>query len=258
MAYCKQCGAYIPIGETACPACGYDPDAEARAEREAKERAEAQARAERERAEAEARRKAEQEKAWAEQERQREEEARRRAEQRRRWEQDPRNHGYSAGAAQSQYTSQRTGQSGASQGQYASERTGQTWVPPWTQGGQAQSQTQQQTAQDQSQTYSQMRREAQNSVDAQKMSVLSYLGPLFLIPLLTRGNDAFTRFHANQGLVKFLATAAISVLASATGSGLLVTLGSIFNIYCMVKGINNVLKGKMEPLPFIGNIKILK
>ena len=30
MAYCKKCGAYIPIGDTACPACGYDPEEEAR------------------------------------------------------------------------------------------------------------------------------------------------------------------------------------------------------------------------------------
>ena len=39
MAYCKKCGAYIPIDETACPACGYDPEEEARQAREAEEAA---------------------------------------------------------------------------------------------------------------------------------------------------------------------------------------------------------------------------
>ena len=29
MAYCKSCGAYIPDGQTACLACGYDESAEA-------------------------------------------------------------------------------------------------------------------------------------------------------------------------------------------------------------------------------------
>ena len=40
MAYCKKCGAYIPIGDTACPACGYDPEEEARQAKEAQEKAE--------------------------------------------------------------------------------------------------------------------------------------------------------------------------------------------------------------------------
>ena len=42
MSYCPRCGAYIPIGETACPACGYDPKAEERAREEAKRREEEQ------------------------------------------------------------------------------------------------------------------------------------------------------------------------------------------------------------------------
>ena len=42
MAYCKKCGAYIPIDETACPACGYDPEEEARQAKEAEEAAKRQ------------------------------------------------------------------------------------------------------------------------------------------------------------------------------------------------------------------------
>ena len=39
MSFCDKCGAYIPIGETECPACGYDPEAEAKKAAEAAQRA---------------------------------------------------------------------------------------------------------------------------------------------------------------------------------------------------------------------------
>jgi len=252
MAYCKKCGAYIPIDETACPACGYDPEAEAREARAARERAEAEARAKAAKEAEEARRREQQAESWATQEKKREEEERRRQEQRRRWEQQRQQSGYTGGAAQSQYTSQRTGQSGAAQGQYASQRTGQTWVPPWSEG-----QSARQSAQSaQSSAYSGMRDQAKESVDNQKLSILSYLGPLVLIPLLTRRDDDFARYHANQGLVLLL----MNIIAGAIFSNFYIipSIISLFDLFCMVVGIRNVLRGKKEPLPLIGKIKLLK
>ena len=35
MSFCDKCGAYVPIGDTVCPACGYDPEAEAKKAAEA-------------------------------------------------------------------------------------------------------------------------------------------------------------------------------------------------------------------------------
>ncbi len=272
MAFCDKCGAYIPIGETACPACGYDPEEEARkakeaeeaearrrAEEEAKQQAEAQAAAARKRAEedAEARRKAQAE-SWAAQQR-KQEDARRRAEQVRQRQQY-----YTGGAAQSQYASQRTGQSKAYQSQYTSQRTGssQQWAPPWQETrnhGNAQSQsTYQGYTGSQSQQYADMREKAADSVANQKLSILSYIPwvPTFLIPLLARKDDDFARYHANQGLSLFLVTAAASALEPVSGLFPLVGLG--FGVYCMVKGIRNVLSGKKEPLPLIGNWKLIK
>ena len=240
MAFCKKCGAYIPIDETACPACGFDPEAEARAAREAQAKAEAEAKAARERAEAEERRRKQQEEAWAAQERRREEEARRRAEQRKRWEQDPRNHSYTSGAAQSQYASQRTEQA---QGQYASDRTGQTWVPPWS-TGQTQSSSSHTT-----QSYSDMREKARESVDNQSFSILSYLGPLAIIPLILRKDDDFSRYHTNQGMVLFL----FEILTSAIGP-----ITWPLSLFLSIKGISNVINGKKDPLPLIGNIKLFR
>ena len=44
MSYCSKCGAYIPVGDTACPACGFDPEAEAREAEAARRKAAAEAR----------------------------------------------------------------------------------------------------------------------------------------------------------------------------------------------------------------------
>ena len=222
MAYCKKCGAYIPIEETTCPACGYDPEAEARAEKEAKERAEREAR------------RREQEQSWAAQERKREEEARRWEEQRRRM-----NRGYGGSATQSQS---------------ASQNQGNTWVPPWSQGQSGSQNSYRQKTFHNSGNYSNMQHKAQDSVDNQKLSILSYLGLLFLVPLILRKDDPFARFHSNQGLVLFLANAILGTLIGWPLRGLLFA----FDIFCVVTGINNVLQGKMEPLPLIGSIRLLK
>lgn len=44
------------------------------------------------------------------------------------------------------------------------------------------------------------------------LSVLSYLGFLFVIPLFMRKRFCFARFHANQGLVLFVAEACIEIV----------------------------------------------
>ena len=252
MAFCKKCGAYIPIGETACPACGYDPEEEERQARAEQERREAEDRRKKEAAEAaekerqEKERRAQQQKAWAEQERKREEERRRKEREARQ------GHGYSAGATQSQYASQ-----GGAQTQYSSQQTGQGatqnrrtgWTPPWKE-------TQSHGGSSYYTTYAKNKARAQDSAANQHLSVLSYLGPLFLIPLFTRPNDDFARFHANQGLNLLLLNGLLTVLGGS--SGLIPFVGGIFSLYCTFKGIGNVLKGKKEPLPLIGKFHFLK
>lgn len=239
MAYCKKCGAYIPIDETACPACGYDPEEE---ERQAKAAEEAAKRAEEER-----RRKQEADN-WAARERAREEE-RRRAQQ-----QNARTGSY--GATQSQYTSHRTGQSSASQTQYTSQRTENTWVPPWSQGN-TQSQSNQ-SGYARPEDYPEMRRKAQESVENQKLSVLSYFWPFALLPMILRGKDDFARYHANQGLVLLIAEGVASAALSILGLESLGGLVAAAAVFGKIKGVMNVLRGKKEPLPFIGGINLLK
>ena len=249
MAYCKKCGAYIPIDETACPACGYDPEEE---ERKAKEAAEAEKKKQAEaarRAEEERRRKQEAEN-WAARERAREEERRRAAQSGNNQNRRP------YGSSQTQYTSQRTGQSSAAQGQYASQRKEETWVPPWSQT----ENENQSSASGTTQTVfdTQMRDQARESVENQKLSVLSYVWPLALIPLALRGKDDFARYHANQGLVLLVAEGVASMALSILGLESLGFLVGLAGLAGTVKGISNVLRGKKEPLPFIGGINLLK
>ena len=231
MSFCDKCGAYIPIGDTVCPACGYDPEAEAkkaaeaaaRAAEEERRRAAEQARAEREEAERKAREEAAR--------RAREEAERRAAEQRARWQQDPRQYQtFTGGAVQGQYTSQRTGQANA--GEYRRPNAGEYRDDT-------------------------MRRKASESVSRQKLSVLSYLGLLWLVPILSQKDDAFARYHSNQGLLLLIFSAAMWLLGKAYG--IFGTIGWIGTIIGMIRGIKNVSAGKMEPLaPFTDGINIIK
>lgn len=111
-----------------------------------------------------------------------------------------------------------------------------------------------------------------NDVQQNKvLSIFAYIGILFLIPLLAAPNSQFSRFHANQGLVLFLADIAsgivIGVLTAIliwipiVGSivvGLISAVVSIGLLILMVFGIINAATGKAKELPLIGKIKIIK
>ena len=117
--------------------------------------------------------------------------------------------------------------------------------------------------------------------DNKTMAWLSYI--LFFIPLLTGAHKTspFVRFHANQGTVLFIASAALSIVfgilssiitailtASIATWGAALTIASIFGFIWLalgivvtifaVVGIINAVNGRMKPLPVIGKIKIIK
>ena len=89
---------------------------------------------------------------------------------------------------------------------------------------------------------------------------LSYLGFLFLIPLLVAKDDADIRFHVNQGLVLFLVgwlgTTVCRFIPAVGG-----ILGSVLGVVTFVLtiiGIINACKEETKPLPVIGGITIIK
>jgi len=86
-------------------------------------------------------------------------------------------------------------------------------------------------------------------------AVLSYLGILFLVPLLARKDNAFAQFHAKQGLVLFIAEVATMMIAWIPFIGWFVGfIAWIVWIALSIIGIMNVLGGKQAPLPIIGKL----
>ena len=86
----------------------------------------------------------------------------------------------------------------------------------------------------------------------QKLSVLSYLGPFWLIPAITQNGDPFMKYHTEQGLGLII----FGILTSLLGNlwGWVGTVGGIICTIGAIKGIVSVLKGKREPLPVIGDL----
>ena len=89
--------------------------------------------------------------------------------------------------------------------------------------------------------------------------ILSYLGILWLVGLLA-GKTEFTKFHANQGLVLFIAGVIIGAASAIPFVGwfVIAPLGSIATLVFAIMGIVNAAKGEMKPLPVIGKFQIIK
>lgn len=91
------------------------------------------------------------------------------------------------------------------------------------------------------------------------ISILCYFGLLLLIPLLTRPESKFVRFHSNQGLIFMLLGIAVSILAPIPVLGWVIgVVGSIFMLICFILGIVNCVNGKAKELPLIGKIRLIK
>ncbi|MFC1789738.1 DUF4870 domain-containing protein [Patescibacteria group bacterium] len=92
--------------------------------------------------------------------------------------------------------------------------------------------------------------------EGQKINVIaliSYLGPLCLIPILTQEKNEFVKFHAKQGLILFISEAIIWFFVALLPIFYIILW--IFNIAWLVLsiiGIINVTKNKKKELPLIG------
>lgn len=103
-------------------------------------------------------------------------------------------------------------------------------------------------------------------------AILAYLGILVLVPIFAARKSNFVRFHANQGLVLFLAelawgfasriviralvhTWSWSFLSLWSGLSTLVYIG--FSVFAVI-GIINAVQGSTKPMPFWGRFRLLK
>lgn len=83
------------------------------------------------------------------------------------------------------------------------------------------------------------------------IAILSYIGILFLIPLLAKKESKFAQFHAKQGLVIFIVEVIGMFLIPLFGLGALINLAAL--IFSII-GIVNTVGGKMSKLPLIGDL----
>lgn len=123
--------------------------------------------------------------------------------------------------------------------------------------------------------------EAEDIARNKGLSVLAYLGILVLAPLLAAKDSPYARYHANQGLVLWIASIIFSVviavlylialfpiIAFSHHGGamgvllilflLLILAIGIYFLVATILGIVNAATGKKKPLPLIGKITILR
>lgn len=91
------------------------------------------------------------------------------------------------------------------------------------------------------------------------LSLFSYLGILFLIPLLACKDSKFAKFHVNQGIILFIAGLIMGVIACIPLIGWIIGgLWSIVDLIFVIIGIVNAVTGKAKELPIIGKFRIIK
>jgi uncharacterized membrane protein len=83
------------------------------------------------------------------------------------------------------------------------------------------------------------------------ITFLSYLGILFLVPLLAKKESKFAQFHAKQGLVLTIGWFIGSFTIWILGLGILINL---VVLVLSIIGLVNVNEGKMKSLPIVGDI----
>ena len=101
--------------------------------------------------------------------------------------------------------------------------------------------------------------------DNKIMGILAYFGPLVFVPILAAKESPFAKFHANQGLILFIAWFALYIAIMIIGvilpwrlESMLYSLIGLGTFAFAIIGILNAVKGEAKELPFIGQYKILK
>lgn len=116
--------------------------------------------------------------------------------------------------------------------------------------------------------------DAQDAKNSMAMGILSYLGPLALIPYFAEKNSAWARFHAVQGLNILIVGVAVNIVVRLINSimGLIPYVGpvvaTILSIISgavslgisvlSIMGIVYAATGKAMELPVIKAIQIIK
>ncbi len=88
---------------------------------------------------------------------------------------------------------------------------------------------------------------------AKSTAWLSYLGILWLVPLLTLKDNAFAKFHVKQGIMLTIVWVASSILAVIPIIGWLAAIVLwIYAVVMTILGIINALNGNYWKMPITG------
>lgn len=112
---------------------------------------------------------------------------------------------------------------------------------------------------------------SQQDIESNKvMAILAYLGILVLVPIFAAKESKFARFHANQGLILFLAGIAYYIVLTIISAIILAISWKLYFIITILSlvwlvflvlaiiGIVNAAGGKAKELPVIGKFTLLK
>ena len=95
--------------------------------------------------------------------------------------------------------------------------------------------------------------------------MLAYIGILVLVPILAAKNSKYARFHANQGLVLFIAEVIYNIVSAIIRAilplavvNIILWVISVLFLVLSIIGIVNAATGKAKELPVIGKIRIIK
>lgn len=83
------------------------------------------------------------------------------------------------------------------------------------------------------------------------MAALSYIGLLFLVPMLAKKDSKFAQAHAKQGMVLFIAVVIVSFIAWIPVIGWLLGVAAVV---IMIMGVVNTLQGKYWPIPLLHDL----
>ena len=102
------------------------------------------------------------------------------------------------------------------------------------------------------------------------IALFSYIGILFIIPLIAAKDSKYARYHANQGLTFFLASLILSAFAfsmsfvfafipllNIVANGVSFAVTAVDILYTVL-GIVNAVTGVAKELPIIGKYTFLK
>lgn len=97
-------------------------------------------------------------------------------------------------------------------------------------------------------------------------AIIAYLWILFVVGLIAAPNSKFAKYHANQGLVLFLASIIASVGCFVIGIVPVVNMILLLAIPLLwvgwlvlaIMGIVNAAGGQCKPLPMIGHFELIK